>query len=101
MTIGSDKTAVSASLGKGDNKASLSYTNVHGEVKQVPVLKEDVTVAGALLKGDGYLSTARRDEVAYGGTLDAKNVGLSGDVRSGSALQLFAALPERWENHQH
>ena len=49
------------------------------------------TVAGDLLKGDGYLSTTRRDEVAYGGSLGAKNVGLSGDVRSGSALQLFAA----------
>lgn len=97
VTIGPNKTAVSVSLGKGDNKGSLSYTNIHGEVKQEAVTKDDGTVAGDLLKGDGYLSTTRRDEVAYGGSLGAKNVGLSGDVRSGSALQLFAALPENWE----
>lgn len=94
MTVGKDKTAVSASVGKGDSKASLSYTNIHGEVKQEAVTKDDGSVAAELLNGEGYLSTTRRDEVAYGGGASIKNVGLSGDVRSGSALQLFAKLPD-------
>lgn len=59
--------------------------------------EDDGTVASQLLSGEAYLSTTREDGRHAGGSISVKDVGLSGDVRSGSILQSFALLPKNWD----